>query len=161
MSDSDSTDSGVAGRVLSTFLNELDGISAPGINNSVSGDILVIVACLHAEKLDPALVRPGRLQHHFDLSAFYFEDACDIVANLIRKLPEGTMVAPSPEAIVRIFEERLKSMLSPAKVVAFFQQAVLEAVKDVIADTESNASSSESTRDIRPRIDLKHFGCSS
>jgi SpoVK/Ycf46/Vps4 family AAA+-type ATPase len=156
MSDGGSTDSGVAGRVLSTFLNELDGISPPGGNSSVSGDVLVIVACLNADNLDPALVRPGRLQHHFNLGAFYFEDACDIVANLIRKLPEGTKVVTNPEDIVRIFEEKSKSILSPSKVVAFFQQAVLEAVKDVIAEN-ANFDMLESSSSLCPEIDAIHF----
>jgi SpoVK/Ycf46/Vps4 family AAA+-type ATPase len=156
MSDASSTDSGVAGRVLSTFLNELDGISPAGGSASVNGDVLVIVACLNAGNLDPALVRPGRLQHHFDLGAFYFEDACDIAENLIKKLPEGTEVLPTPEDIIRIIEEKSKSVLSPAKVVAYFQQAVLEAVKDFIAENKES-DILESSNSFRPKITAMHF----
>ncbi len=65
----DSTGSaGLHSRVLSTFLNHLDGISAATVTGSISkdradaasdGSVLVICACSNADDLDDALVRPG------------------------------------------------------------------------------------------------------
>lgn len=144
--------------MLSTFLNELDGIStSSGGANISTGDILVIVACLNVGNLDAALVRPGRLQHHFDLGTFHFEDACDIVENLITRLPRGTNVLPSPAEIIRIFEDRSRSRLSPAKVVAYFQRGVLEAVKDIISQTGESYNQLESNDSMRPEIRAEHF----
>lgn len=60
---------GVQNRVLSTFLNELDGIIG-GKSNSIDSSsgafgecgvppVLVIVACAKLETMDEALLRPG------------------------------------------------------------------------------------------------------
>lgn len=68
-----STSSGLHGRILSTFLNELDGIVSSGSNNNDnhsdkeggqdneqgSPQVLVIAACQDIANLDEALVRPG------------------------------------------------------------------------------------------------------
>ena len=60
------TSNGLHGRILSTFLNELDGImSATTSTSSDSGGggggqpVLVIAACQDVGNLDEALVRPG------------------------------------------------------------------------------------------------------
>lgn len=67
------TSNGLHGRILSTFLNELDGILGTGDGVGVgNGDaavdstartegcrVLVIVACQDISSLDEALVRPG------------------------------------------------------------------------------------------------------
>ncbi len=69
-----STSSGLHGRILSTFLNELDGIVGGGSNShndnnndseggqgkeEGSQQVLVIAACQDITNLDEALVRPG------------------------------------------------------------------------------------------------------
>lgn len=56
--------SGVMSRVLSTLLNELDGIGSSSRNNKV-----LVVACSNRrEALDAALLRPGRLEEHVFMS---------------------------------------------------------------------------------------------
>lgn len=59
-----STSNGLHGRILSTFLNELDGIvsgpkSGEGSRDEGSQQVLVIAACQNVAHLDEALVRPG------------------------------------------------------------------------------------------------------
>lgn len=55
---------GAEARVLSTFLNELDGVDAP-----VGGDgVLVVGATNLPDALDPALLRPGRLSHLIEVT---------------------------------------------------------------------------------------------
>jgi SpoVK/Ycf46/Vps4 family AAA+-type ATPase len=54
---------GLHGRILSTFLNELDGILGKG-DGSAEGaradrQVLVIAACQDLGVLDEALIRPG------------------------------------------------------------------------------------------------------
>jgi SpoVK/Ycf46/Vps4 family AAA+-type ATPase len=49
-------------RILSTFLNELDGISVAGSTSDDiehSNTVIVIATCKSLESLDEALIRPG------------------------------------------------------------------------------------------------------
>lgn len=48
----DNSDSGVKNRVLSTFLNELDGVSG-------RDGVFVVAATNRIDKMDSALLRPG------------------------------------------------------------------------------------------------------
>ncbi len=53
---------GVYARLLSTFLNELDGVDA-----SDNGKLLVITATNRKTALDPALIRPGRMDRTIEV----------------------------------------------------------------------------------------------
>jgi SpoVK/Ycf46/Vps4 family AAA+-type ATPase len=87
-------DSSVAGRVLSTFLTELDGVAASSgtaaatASNGGSGAeegagdeeeedsrVLVVAAVPALELLDEALIRPGRLSLHIHLDYPSLDDA--------------------------------------------------------------------------------------
>jgi len=74
---------GLQTRVLSTFLNELDGITGA----AGDGGLLVLVACNDLSVLDEALLRPGRLQHHFFVGPL---SSKDLGAMLLHRL--GPMV---------------------------------------------------------------------
>jgi len=63
--------SGVQSRILTTLLNEMDGIT----NTSGQQGILVVAATNRLEAIDAALLRPGRLEEHVELS---FPDASSI-----------------------------------------------------------------------------------
>ena len=55
-------------RILSTFLNELDGVLSQHHSDGDGEDgIIVLAACNNIDILDEALLRPGRLQHHIRL----------------------------------------------------------------------------------------------
>jgi SpoVK/Ycf46/Vps4 family AAA+-type ATPase len=54
----DDTSSGLHGRILSTFLNELDGVAGGGTGGFESS-VLVLAACSDLSTLDEALLRPG------------------------------------------------------------------------------------------------------
>ena len=53
----DKDGNGLHGRVLSTFLNELDGVVAR--ESGPESAVLVLAACSEVEALDEALLRPG------------------------------------------------------------------------------------------------------
>lgn len=52
---------------LSTILNVIDGVD--GIDNAI-----IIATTNHIEKLDPALLRPGRFGHHFKFDLFGYDE---------------------------------------------------------------------------------------
>lgn len=52
---------------LSTILNAIDGID--GVDNAI-----IIATTNHIEKLDPALIRPGRFGHHFKFDLFGYDE---------------------------------------------------------------------------------------
>jgi SpoVK/Ycf46/Vps4 family AAA+-type ATPase len=72
-------------RILSTFLNELDGIT--GENCGDEGGVLVVVTCSSIEVLDDALTRPGRLHQHFYLGFPTADDMIDILALKMHSIP--------------------------------------------------------------------------
>jgi len=85
-------------RVLSTFLNELDGVTGGGSNRKVfdffeessfqeKPDLVVIVACSSIDSLDDALIRPGRLSHHFHLDWPSIPDCIKILMTKLKGMP--------------------------------------------------------------------------
>lgn len=91
-------DHSVHNRILSTFLNEMDGILGNS-NNSMEGDtninedtVLVVVACSALEVLDEALIRPGRLSLHVHLNHPTEEDVRDIMTYYLQHVPLDSAV---------------------------------------------------------------------
>lgn len=79
---------GLEARILSTFLNELDGIySSPTGRPSTQSGVLLLVACTDINALDEALVRPGRLQHHIYLGHPTPHDIISILKIRTRHVP--------------------------------------------------------------------------
>ncbi|KAL7558673.1 hypothetical protein ACA910_010046 [Epithemia clementina (nom. ined.)] len=64
---------GVMARLLSTFLNELDGVTT--LSSSSNHQAVLVVACTNRmESLDAALLRPGRLEEHIKVPPPAHED---------------------------------------------------------------------------------------
>ncbi|KAE8900441.1 hypothetical protein PF005_g17083 [Phytophthora fragariae] len=96
--DGGSCGGGVYARVLSTFLNEMDGVGsqrvttssvshAKGSSASESGGILVIAATNRKNALDAALIRPGRIDKTVELGFPTQEDIQEIFTLYTRKMP--------------------------------------------------------------------------
>ena len=68
----ESTD--VMSRLLSTLLNEMDGVSSGRKDN-----VLVVACTNRLDSLDAAMLRPGRLEEHIELSLPTDDDALDIL----------------------------------------------------------------------------------
>ncbi|KAJ8523887.1 hypothetical protein ON010_g17230 [Phytophthora cinnamomi] len=96
--DGGSSGGGVYARVLSTFLNEMDGVGsqrvttpsvshANGSSTSESGGILLVAATNRKDALDAALIRPGRIDKTVELGFPTQEDIEKIFALYTRKMP--------------------------------------------------------------------------
>lgn len=85
-SEGDSND--FTSRVLSTFLNEMDGVSS-----AVTKSRVLVVACTNRlESLDAALLRPGRLEEHLHLELPSTEDLEEILKLFLARIPlDGTV----------------------------------------------------------------------
>jgi transitional endoplasmic reticulum ATPase len=74
--------SDVMSRLLSTFLNEMDGVS-----NHTDSNVLVVACTNRIHMLDAALLRPGRLEEHILLSWPNLEDALAILQQKLALAP--------------------------------------------------------------------------
>lgn len=70
-------------RILSTLLNEMDGVSS----GLASRNILVVGCTNRLETLDAALLRPGRLHEHFELPLPQVNDIGAILFHYAKKIP--------------------------------------------------------------------------
>ena len=75
--------SGVQSRILTTLLNEMDGIT----NTGGKQDILVVAATNRINSIDAALLRPGRLEEHVLLSYPSAETVKEILLLQTSKMP--------------------------------------------------------------------------
>jgi SpoVK/Ycf46/Vps4 family AAA+-type ATPase len=85
----------VAGRILSTFLNEIDGIhQVVSSNDEEKGEeddrrVVVVVAAPSLQCLDEALLRPGRLQLHVELPCPSLEETVAFLDKRLSNVPGG------------------------------------------------------------------------
>lgn len=80
--DGDSS-SGLQSRLLSTLLNEMDGISSD--NNK--SDVLIVATTNRIGAIDAALLRPGRFEEHILLEKPTESDIHDILSLCLEKVP--------------------------------------------------------------------------
>ena len=143
---------GLQGRVLSTFLNELDGVCSGGAagggghgdlgdggeEGGGGGDILVVVACNDLSLLDEALLRPGRLQHHVYLGPPSEADIGTMLRLRIDALrARGTRCDVDLTAVLAHF---LPCHPRGADVDALLRAAVFAAVREVAQGAEEVCS---------------------
>eukprot|EP01039_Chlorochromonas_danica_P001431 gene1431-1555_t len=91
----ESSHGSVQNRILSTFLNELDGVfSASNKMNEKEDIVFVLIACKELDNLDEALIRPGRLHEHVHLGYPSLGDFLSILSLYMQRLPcqEGLSV---------------------------------------------------------------------
>lgn len=73
----------VSSRILSTLLNEMDGVSSGGQKNRV----LVVTCTNRIQSIDSALLRPGRLQEHFHVECPDVSDLEEILRFRMVRIP--------------------------------------------------------------------------
>jgi SpoVK/Ycf46/Vps4 family AAA+-type ATPase len=76
----------VSSRILTTFLNEMDGISS-GVGSQ--GGVLVVACTNRLEAIDAALLRPGRLDEHVHIPLPLMVDVLEMLHIHLAKVPLG------------------------------------------------------------------------
>ena len=125
---------GVTDRVVNQLLTQMDG--AEGLSG-----VYVLAATSRPDLIDPALLRPGRLDKSLLCSMPSAEDRLDILRALSKNLKIDRNVLSSIHGIGRNLEDIADRTVgySGADLQALIYNAQLEAIHDVLAD-RSNVS---------------------
>ncbi len=132
----DNTSEGTMDRVLSTFLTEMDGIESGGGNGAHTSFNIGVIGITHNPKLiDPALLRPGRLQKTITLGVPDYEARKEIVARQIDEVnfdftQAGYFDAKSKDDISK-FVAMESAGMSAAEVIAICREASLVCLREL------------------------------
>ncbi|KAI3651314.1 hypothetical protein MP228_004795 [Amoeboaphelidium protococcarum] len=143
-SSSNSNGSSVGDRVLIQLLNEMDGVE-------MLSNVIIIAATNRPDILDPALLRPGRLDRLLYIPPPDKEARLAIIRIRTAKMPLADDVA------MDVLAERTNGM-SGAEIVALCREAAMDALSQVYhhsQQSESNASDRVQTRSDGPDITVK------
>jgi ribosome biogenesis ATPase len=130
-------------RVVNTLLTELDGLDTRKA-------VYVIAATNRPDMIDPAMVRPGRLDKLLYVDLPSAEERTEILRTLIRKVPLYDDAVQSAAEV--LIQERCEGY-SGADLAAIIREAGVAALRRVLGSLESMDDESEggSQRE-RPRI---------
>jgi ATP-dependent 26S proteasome regulatory subunit len=117
--DNDETGTGVMSRILSTLLNEMDGVSS-----RLRHSVLVVACTNRLSAIDAALLRPGRLEEHIEFPLPTIDDLHALLRHFLRNVTMDRTVD------LRILATRLKSRnATAAGVEGVAREAVLLALR--------------------------------
>ena len=128
---------GVTDRVVNQLLTQMDG--AEGLSG-----VYVLAATSRPDLIDPALLRPGRLDKSLICDLPNLEDRIDILRALGRKLKLSEEVQDGPEGGLTKIAQRTEGY-SGADLQALVYNAHLEAIHDVLGDQDHNHISGKQT----------------
>lgn len=136
---SDST--GVTDRIVNQLLTFLDGVEI-----SSSGPIYVIATSSRPDKIDPALLRPGRLERHIYLGLptdqEEWTDLCSKIAARYDVSDEVCEKISSGQLFLALEENGLRRDLSAADLNSVFNTAQLAAAHEILRSSEPTKSKS-------------------
>jgi len=137
--DQSSSDAGhsLQNRVLSTFLNEMDGIVSLD-TGSTEGGVLVLAACNDIDIIDEGLLRPGRFQYHLKLNLPSNDDVYDIMERYLSKMNCSSDVSITD--IVTSFLSKTKSPTA-ADIGSLCKTAIFVALHEAIEASADNSGS--------------------
>lgn len=122
---------GVTDRVVNQLLTQMDG--AEGLSG-----VYVLAATSRPDLIDPALLRPGRLDKSLLCDFPNLEDRLDIIRALAQKVKVADEVWNSEEDLLEL--GRRTEGFSGADLQALVSNAQLEAIHDVLNDREQPAA---------------------
>ena len=126
----------VAERVVAQLLTELDGIE------DLKG-VVVLAATNRLDRLDPALLRPGRLEFHIELPTPDAAARRAILQVHMRRMPLGKDV--KIEALVQSTEGFVGADLE-----GLCRQAALFAIREIVEPTAAGTPPRQARRRVRP-----------
>jgi len=136
----DSSD--VHSRVLSTLLNEMDGVSKED-SSDTNKNIIVVAATNRLNAIDAALLRPGRLQEHVLIDLPTYEDCLDILNARV----SGWYLDDDVDK-ASIVENLVENKASCANIDGLCREACLRAIRRSMQSfSEENTSTNVSQRD--------------
>ncbi|KAI1333182.1 AAA-domain-containing protein [Xylariaceae sp. FL0255] len=122
---------GVTDRVVNQLLTQMDG--AEGLSG-----VYVLAATSRPDLIDPALLRPGRLDKSLLCDFPNLEDRVDILRALGKKVKLSEEISSSEEVLVELGKRT--DGFSGADLQALMSNAQLEAIHDVLNDLELQPS---------------------
>ncbi|KAJ0108525.1 Peroxisome biosynthesis protein PAS1 [Diaporthe amygdali] len=128
---------GVTDRVVNQLLTLMDG--AEGLSG-----VYVLAATSRPDLIDPALLRPGRLDKSILCDFPNLEERVDIIRAIGKKAKLSEAVLESDEDLAEI--ARRTDGFSGADLQALISNAQLEAIQDVLKDTETVGGANGSGR---------------
>lgn len=128
---------GVTDRVVNQLLTLMDG--AEGLSG-----VYVLAATSRPDLIDPALLRPGRLDKSILCGFPSLEERVDIIRAIGRKAKLSEAVLQSGEDLAEIAERT--EGFSGADLQALVSNAQLEAIQDVLKDTDGGGAGNGSLR---------------
>ncbi|AYF77253.1 AAA family ATPase [Nocardia yunnanensis] len=138
-------DAGVTDRVVAALLTELDGAEP-------LRDVVVIGATNRPELIDPAVLRPGRLEKLVFVPPPDAAARADILRTLVRKT-RATVPALTPDAKLRKVAKELEGY-SAADCTALLREAALAAMRrDIDAGEITSADLTAARAAVRPSLD--------
>ncbi|KAI0841874.1 AAA-domain-containing protein [Hypoxylon sp. FL0890] len=127
---------GVTDRVVNQLLTQMDG--AEGLSG-----VYVLAATSRPDLIDPALLRPGRLDKSLLCGFPDIEDRVDILQALGKKVKLSEEILSSREGLIEL--ARRTEGYSGADLQALMSNAQLEAIHDVLNDIELQTSGDKRT----------------
>jgi peroxin-1 len=136
---------GVTDRVVNQLLTQMDG--AEGLSG-----VYVLAATSRPDLIDPALLRPGRLDKSLICDLPNLEDRVDILRALGRKLKLGADVLDKLDEVAKRTEG-----FSGADLQALVSNAQLEAIHDVLGDNDPSQLSKKDKKSTSGAAANKNF----
>ncbi|MDQ3402864.1 MAG: AAA family ATPase [Actinomycetota bacterium] len=135
-----SSDSGVSDRVVAALLTELDGVEP-------LRDVVVVGATNRPELVDPALLRPGRLERLIYVPPPDAAARASILAATARNVPLAA------DVVLEEYAETLDGY-SAADCAALIREAALTAMRESLEAAEVTAAHlAEARKNVRPSLD--------
>ncbi|KAL7792903.1 P-loop containing nucleoside triphosphate hydrolase protein [Trichoderma ceciliae] len=139
---------GVTDRVVNQLLTQMDG--AEGLSG-----VYVLAATSRPDLIDPALLRPGRLDKSLLCDLPTLEDRVDIIKAMLQKVRLSSELTESDEALTSIAHQT--EGYSGADLQALVSNAQLEAIHDVLGDLNSPTSTSRRGKDGKGATSATNF----
>lgn len=141
-------------RVVNTLLTELDGLDA-------RKSVYVIAATNRPDMIDPAMVRPGRLDKLLYVDLPGKDERAEIVRTMIRKVPlggGGVGVGGVMEGIETIVRDRCEGY-SGADLAALVREAGVIALRKTLGalDQMDESTGEEQDRPLNVQVEVQDF----